>query len=55
MAARSNFALQLELAELHRHHDRIPALFAWFCRERRQVTWDEYLGLASRVAAGDQF
>jgi len=55
VSAGSNLALQLELPKLHRHHDRIPAFFAWLRRQGRQVTGDEDLGLAGRVAAGDQF
>ena len=55
VAAGSYLALQLELPDLHRHHDRVAAFFAWLGCQRREVTWNEDFGLTGRVAAGDQF
>src|SRR5712691_10163123 len=53
MATRGDFASEFELAQLHRHHDRVAAAFAGFGSQGREVPRDEYFGFAS--AAGDHF
>ena len=48
-AAGSDLAAQLELPELHRHHDGVTAFFARLGGEGRQVAGDERLRVAARA------
>ena len=52
-AAGGDFAAEIELAELHGHHDLMPAVFAGFGGEGGQVARDE--GLFVAPAATDHF
>src|SRR6476646_972067 len=55
MSAGGDLAAQFELPQLHRHHDWMAALFARLRSQGRQISRDKDLGLATRVAARNQF